>query len=275
MHDNSFDVYRLDELRDKYGFGTIRKFKIFAPAGGNPFYSRLLNDLTKLRDLRLHARHDEWCRRRMTFYFRHFALLAGFDSVTAMSMTKEFNKGFSIPLTDTKLERQTHSAQKSFDQGKAYRYKLATLIDELGISSIEMRGMDLLVDKDIRLERRRARRRTLYGQRDIYGNTQKQAEMLEARARIGELVRQGLTQSEIAEETGYSISKVKRIRAELVACEPEQQELSFENEAVSGGSVFRPLYVCALTPRRILPDCRLVSVPETRVAVGTGRSPGG
>jgi predicted secreted protein len=266
--DHSEDIYRLDELRDKYGFGgQIKKFKIFSPEGGNPFYARLLNDLTKLRDLRLKSNEDDWCRRRMTFYFRHFALLAGFDKQKALEMTKEFNKGFAHPILDSKLEKHTWSAQKAVDQGKAYRYKIITLIEELAVSPAEMNGLDVLIDDIHRQERKRARRKSSYGGRDASGRTAKQREMEEARADIADLVRKGKMQKEIAEITGFSLSKVKRLRMGLSSWQ-EQSCGSEENQSVVGGSIFVSNYVCDITPRREPPSPRQFSEGSTAVSVG-------
>ena len=250
--DHSEDIYRLDELRDKYGFGgQIKKKKFFAPEGGNAFYARLLTDLEKLRDLRRHANEDDWCRRRTTFYFRHFALLAGFDKEKALEMTKEFNKGFSTPIPDHKLESHTFSAQKAIDQGKAYRYRIITLIEELAITSAEMKGMSVLIDDITRQERKRVHRRAVYGGRDATGLTAKQREMDEARARVVELVGQGRTQAEIAKLTGFSLSKVKRLRSEIAHTASVQQPVARKKLKISGGSKIRLFYVCGLTLVRI------------------------
>lgn len=248
--DHSEDIYRLDELRDKYGFGGHpEKKKIFAPDGGNAFYAKLLTDLGKLRDLRLNAGEEDWCRRRMTFYFRHFALLAGFDKDKALEMTQEFNQGFANPIQESKLDKHTWSAQKAVDQGKAYRYKIITLIEELAITPAEMKSMITLIDDLTRQERKRAHRKAVYGGRDQNGLTAKQREMEAARARVIELVGQGRTQAEIAKLTGYSLSKIKRLRAELSHTGPAAQPATEDKLIVADGSKNGSHYVIGFTPR--------------------------
>ena len=246
------DIYRLDELRDRYGYGKIAPTKKFFPTNGNSYYARVLNDLVRLRDLRAKAPKDDWCRKRMTFLFRHFALLAGINAEKALELTQEYNGGFAQPIPETKLTRQTESAQKAIEQGKAYRYKIVTLIDLLSITKTEMKHMTVLVDDITRQERRRARRRAQYSRRGVDGLTDKQREMDAARLIIDRLVAQGKTQSEIAAETGYSLSKVKRIRAEHKKCAGSIQRPRIsqrqKNRAVVGGSEWGSYYVCDLTP---------------------------
>lgn len=239
-------VYRLDELREEYSLAVRKSSKVFAPSGGNPYYAKLLYDLTKLRDLRRHRNEDAWCRRRMTFYYRHFALLAGFTSDQALQMTLDFNEGFVSPIPPSQIDKHTKSAQKAVDQGKAYRYRKTTLIEELAITTQEMSALQVLVDDMHRRDRRKARRKAVYGGRDISGLTAKQREMQAARAYVAELVSKGKSQAEIAKLTGMSLSKIKRLRARYFSGH-ERIGVVEISEAI-GGSFSRPYYVCDLTP---------------------------
>ncbi len=62
---------------------------------------------------------------------------------------------------------------------------------------------------------RNKKRRASYGGRDESGLTAKQRQMKKDRQLITELDSKGFTQSEIAKGTGFSQSKVARLRAEI------------------------------------------------------------
>jgi hypothetical protein len=292
VENKSLDVYRLDELRDKYGFGHLepsKRARYYAAPTTNPFYPLLLRDMDILRDLRKNAAQTDWCRRRMTFMYRHFALLAGYSPNEAVELVKEFNRGYASPLPEESVLRSTASAQKSFDQGLYYRYKTETIVEELKVTKVEMEQLRVLLDSATKKCRQAARRRARYAVRvgrDLHG---KALEMNATRAIVAHLVAAGMTQSQIAEKTGYSLSKVKRLRAEYVHAMAGQQTAEIvEMKAVSGGSFISSQYcVCSYTRpdapgrrRPISTSCvstwGLSSVsPSLRLVFSTDKAPGG
>lgn len=174
-----------------------------------------LHDFEKLRDLRKDKPQHTHCQKRLCFYYRHYALLAGYDADTALEMTHIFNEGFRYPIDEDKLEKHTKSAETAYNKGVRYRYKTVTLINELDITQDEMVYLKTIVDDFTRLRRRNAKRRRTYGGRDYTGLTKKQREMAEARKLVAKYDAMGMTQSAIADKTGFSQSKVARLRAEL------------------------------------------------------------
>lgn len=215
-------LYTLSELKEKYGYAKRdehpkskikRKNKSIGDA--TKLCLSRLQDFETLRDRRIYEPEDSWCRRRLTFLYRHYALLAGYDYDTALVMTQKFNKGFMYPLPLDKLERLSKSAETAYNNGKYYLYKSITLVNELSITQEEMAYMRTLVDDVTRQRRRNEKRRKAFGNRDASGLTEKQRQMKKDRQIIAELDGIGLTQSQIAKQTGFSLSKVARLRAEL------------------------------------------------------------
>jgi hypothetical protein len=171
-----------------------------------------LKDFTTLRDLRYHAHKDDWCRERLCFLYRYHAMLAGYDADTALEMTYKFNEGFKIKLDEKFIEVRTRSAEEAAKK-KAYTYKNQRLIEELDITANEIQHMETILDEVTRKRKRNEKERKT--RRDKDGKTQKQREMEEARRWIKALDAKGLTQKEIAKITGFSESKVARLRSEL------------------------------------------------------------
>lgn len=173
-----------------------------------------LQDLLTLRDLRINEPHDSWCRKRMTFFYRHFALMADYDYKEALEMTKEFNKSFKEPIDLDMIEMYSKSAEINFNNGIYYHHTTERVMEELQITNDEISHMKTLIDKETRQRRYNHRGylkvKKTRSSRD--GLTAKQQEIKEDRQLVAELYNKGFTQSQIAKETGFSLGRVRWLR---------------------------------------------------------------
>lgn len=204
------------------------------PPKAKKLYIKRMNDLEKLISIRIAAPKERWCRKRITFLYRHFALCAGHSCKEAWEMTVKLNQGFHTPLRMKTLSRLSKSAETAYLKGTYYYYKTVTIVNMLGISRKEIERLATLVDDITLRQRYNNKRRQSYGLRDENGLTQKQLKMLKARIIIIKCIDDGLSQSEIVSITGFSLSKVKRLGSELKA---GTRHLKASNKTVQGNII--------------------------------------
>ena len=216
--------YRLDGLRDAYLPELMPKLKTAKPLASprekklislyNTFSLHMarLDDVVTLREMRKATDLPEDCRRRMVFLYRYWSCFC-VGTETALEAAQAFNRGFMCPLPEKTVQADTESAERAYakwqeDRKKGYNYRNTTLIELLGITLEEQRGLKTIIGAEVKTERQKAK--------GWYHDKRDKARTSNKQARDGQILAlhsTGVAIKEIVRITGIARNTVRRIIA--------------------------------------------------------------
>ena len=228
------NCYRLDELIQEYFESlqitkkrtkknkTLKEKKVLNLYNLYSLHYARLNDIVKLQELR--GGECKGDREFMCFLYRYYSILYVQDYDRALYDTLDFNQGFTEPLKDKEVIKQTKSAEKAFEEWLkeekngvykrgGYNYANSTLIRRLSITEDEQKELSTIISKEEKNRRKNITNKENYkkARRNKNGLTKKQQELEDLRIRVLELREKGFTIREIAENLELSKSKVGRL----------------------------------------------------------------
>ena len=206
-------------------------------------YNRAL-DLAKLVELRGDL---EGSREYILFLYRLHLLYANIKPKEALELTLKLNSKLTSPLSDKEVIGATKSAETNAEvlnrlksnyreeygslntylsNNGAYIYKTSTIIKDLKILIPEQKEMLVLIGSEVKKQRKDIRNKDYYeNNKDYYkeyfkekyknklkenGKKSRDKQNDEIRAKIKDLLAEGLKQKDIAEKLNLGISTIKR-----------------------------------------------------------------
>ena len=173
------------------------------------YYARI-QDITKLCELREYDLKGH--REIILFLYRYYLCSFTEDVQKALEDVLELNSMFIAPLKENEVIRATRSAEKCYlDKNKEYKYKNETLIDLLEITEYEETQMSIIISKGEYKRRDRVYQKNKY-QRKLKseGKISEKEKLSQRRAKIKDLLAEGLKQKDICSQ--LNISKDTYIR---------------------------------------------------------------
>ena len=173
-------------------------------------YHSRIQDITKLCELREYDLRGH--REIILFLYRYYLCSFTEDTKKALEDVLELNSMFISPLKENEVIRATRSAEKCYlDKNKEYKYKNETLIDLLEITEYEETQMSTIISKSEYKRRDRVYQKNKY-QRKLKseGKISEKEKLSQRRAKIKDLLAEGLEQKDICLE--LNISKRTYIR---------------------------------------------------------------
>ena len=173
------------------------------------YYARI-HDITKLCELREYDLRGH--REIILFLYRYYLCSFAEDTKKALEDVLELNSMFISPLKENEVIRATRSAEKCYlDKNKEYKYKNETLIDVLEITEYEETQMSTIISKGEYKRRDRVYQKNKY-QRKLKseGKISEKEKLSQRRAKIKDLLAEGLKQKDICSQ--LNISKDTYIR---------------------------------------------------------------
>ncbi|AOR24982.1 helix-turn-helix domain-containing protein [Clostridium taeniosporum] len=160
------------------------------------YYARI-QDIIKLCELRNYDLKGQ--RELILFLYRYWLCYFTEDTQKALEDTLELNNQFILPLSETEVIRATRSAERVFlNKDKKYKYKNQTLIDLLEITGLEETYMKTIIS-DREYKRRKRMRNNISYQEQLKakGKISEKDKISQRRAKIKDLLEQGLKQKDI------------------------------------------------------------------------------
>lgn len=204
-------VYKLREIQEEYlpEIPKKEKGKATAPKKrGRPkkvvyvfnersLYLARITDLVKLCELRSYDIEGE--REMILFLYRYYLNYFFEDENKALNDTLELNRMFDKPLTEKEATKATESAERVYkSKNKDYKYKNETLIELLQITEEEQKHMTTIMSKcEVKRRDRVYQKEKYYKQLEKEGKKTEKDKISERRAKIKDLLEQGLLQKEI------------------------------------------------------------------------------
>ena len=173
------------------------------------YYARI-QDITKLCELREYDLRGH--REIILFLYRYYLCSFTEDVQKALGDVLELNSMFIYPLKENEVIRATRSAEKCYlDKNKEYKYKNDTLIELLEITEYEETKMSTIISKREYKRRDRVYQKNKY-QRKLKseGKISEKEKLSQRRAKIKDLLAEGLKQKDICSQ--LNISKDTYIR---------------------------------------------------------------
>ncbi|WP_133017064.1 helix-turn-helix domain-containing protein [Clostridium cuniculi] len=173
-------------------------------------YHARIQDITKLCELREYDLRGH--REIILFLYRYYLCSFTEDTKKALEDVLELNSMFISPLKENEVIRATRSAEKCYlDKNKEYKYKNETLIDLLEITEYEETQMSTIISKSEYKRRDRVYQKNKY-QRKLKseGKISEKEKLSQRRAKIKDLLAEGLKQKDICSQ--LNISKDTYIR---------------------------------------------------------------
>ena len=173
------------------------------------YYARI-QDITKLCELREYDLRGH--REIILFLYRYYLCSFTEDVHKALEDVLELNSMFIYPLKENEVIRATRSAEKCYlDKNKEYKYKNDTLIELLEITEYEETKMSTIISKREYKRRDRVYQKNKY-QRKLKseGKISEKEKLSQRRAKIKDLLAEGLKQKDICSQ--LNISKDTYIR---------------------------------------------------------------
>ena len=173
------------------------------------YYARI-HDITKLCELREYDLRGH--REIILFLYRYYLCSFTEDTKKALEDVLELNSMFISPLKENEVIRATRSAEKCYlDKNKEYKYKNDTLIELLEITEYEETQMSTIISKGEYKRRDRVYQKNKY-QRKLKseGKISEKEKLSQRRAKIKDLLAEGLKQKDICSQ--LNISKDTYIR---------------------------------------------------------------
>ena len=173
-------------------------------------YFARIQDITKLCELREYDLKGH--RELILFLYRYYLCYFLEDTKKALEDVLELNREFIYPLSENEVIRATRSAEKVYlSKDKDYRYKNETLIELLEITELEETHMSTIISKNEYKRRDRVYQKNKY-QRKLKseGKISEKEKLSQRRAKIKDLLAEGLKQKDICSQ--LNISKDTYIR---------------------------------------------------------------
>ena len=203
--DNYDYLYELREIQNEYmpelsekapvRRGRPKKVK-YIYRERSLYYARL-QDITKLCEIRKYDLKGH--RELILFLYRYYVCYFTDDIKKALDDTLWLNSMFKQPLREKEVISTTKSEETVFkDQNKDYKYKNETLINLLEITDEEQKEMQTIISKEEYRRRDREYQKKKYNEKlKLNGKITKEKKISQRRAKIKDLLREGLKQKEI------------------------------------------------------------------------------
>ena len=173
-------------------------------------YFARIQDITKLCELR---EYDlKGYRELILFLYRYYLCYFLEDTKKALEDVLELNREFIYPLSENEVIRATRSAEKVYlSKDKDYRYKNETLIELLLITELEETHMTTIISDKEYKRRKNIRNKKAYGEKlRADGKVSEKDKIAERRAKIKDLLAEGLKRKDICLQLDISIKTYKR-----------------------------------------------------------------
>ena len=173
-------------------------------------YFARIQDIIKLCELR---EYDLKGHRELILYlYRYYLCYFLEDTKKALEDVLELNREFREPLRETEVIRATRSAEKVYlSKDKDYKYKNETLIELLEITELEETHMSTIISDKEYKRRENIRVKKAYQEKlKSEGKVSEKEKLSQRRAKIKDLLREGLKQKDICSQ--LNISKDTYIR---------------------------------------------------------------
>lgn len=146
-------------------------------------------------------------------YSYHYRLANEITVEELIKVTKEFNKSFKEPYKAKELVavcRSVNRTVKHFqeDNSKGYKFTNEYIINALDLEEQEQKKLLTIIPTRVKYDRKNKKRNE--ARRNEEGLTSRQQQKVNTIKAIQELKGQGLSQSKVSKESGYSIALVKR-----------------------------------------------------------------
>lgn len=173
-------------------------------------YFARIQDITKLCELREYDLKGH--RELILFLYRYYLCYFLEDTKKALEDVLELNREFIYPLSKNEVIRATRSAEKVYlSKDKDYRYKNETLIELLEITELEETHMTTIISDKEYKRRENIRVKKAYQEKlKSEGKVSEKEKLSQRRAKIKDLLREGLKQKDICSQ--LNISKDTYIR---------------------------------------------------------------
>lgn len=210
-------IYDLREIQNEY----LPELKPKEKKKGRPsktvfihrersLYFARIQDITKLCELREYDLKGH--RELILFLYRYYLCYFLEDTKKALEDVLELNREFIYPLSENEVIRATRSAEKVYlSKDKDYKYKNETLIELLAITELEETHMTTIISDKEYKRRKNIRNKKAYGEKlRADGKVSEKDKIAERRAKIKDLLAEGLKRKDICLQLDISIKTYKR-----------------------------------------------------------------
>ena len=183
--------------------------KVFIHRERSLYYARI-QDIIKLCELREYDLKGH--RELILFLYRYYLCYFLEDTQKALGDVLELNREFIYPLSETEVIRATRSAEKVYlSKDKDYKYKNETLIELLLITELEETYMTTIISNKESKRRRSIRDEKRYKEKlKLDGKVSEKEKLSQRRAKIKDLLAEGLKRKDICLQLDISIKTYKR-----------------------------------------------------------------
>ena len=173
-------------------------------------YLARIKDIVKICELRNYDLEGE--REIILFLYRYYLNYFFEDVQKALEDTLELNMMFAKPLAEKEVTKATESAERAYkSKTKDYKYKNETLIELLQITEEEQKHMTTIMSKcEVKRRDRVYQKEKYYKQLEKEGKKTEKDKIAERRAKIKDLLGQGLKRKYICITLDISIKTYKR-----------------------------------------------------------------
>ena len=200
----------LPELEERKAKKKGRPSKtVFIHRERSLYYARI-QDIIKLCELREYDLKGH--RELILFLYRYYLCYFLEDTQKALGDVLELNREFIYPLSETEVIRATRSAEKVYlSKDKDYKYKNETLIELLLITELEETYMTTIISNKESKRRRSIRDEKRYKEKlKLDGKVSEKEKLSQRRAKIKDLLAEGLKRKDICLQLDISIKTYKR-----------------------------------------------------------------
>ena len=200
----------LPELEERKANKKGRPSKtVFIHRERSLYYARI-QDIIKLCELREYDLKGH--RELILFLYRYYLCYFLEDTKKALEDVLELNREFIYPLSETEVIRATRSAERVYlSKDKDYKYKNETLIELLLITELEETYMTTIISNKESKRRRSIRDEKRYKEKlKLDGKVSEKEKLSQRRAKIKDLLAEGLKRKDICLQLDISIKTYKR-----------------------------------------------------------------
>ena len=200
----------LPELEERKAKKKGRPSKtVFIHRERSLYYARI-QDIIKLCELREYDLRGH--RELILFLYRYYLCYFLEDTQKALEDVLELNREFIYSLSETEVIRATRSAEKVYlSKDKDYKYKNETLIELLLITELEETYMTTIISNKESKRRRSIRDEKRYKEKlKLDGKVSEKEKLSQRRAKIKDLLAEGLKRKDICLQLDISIKTYKR-----------------------------------------------------------------
>lgn len=187
----------LPELEERKAKKKGRPSKtVFIHRERSLYYARI-QDIIKICELRNYDLRGQ--REFILFLYRYYLCYFLENTQRALEDVLELNREFISPLRETEVIRATRSAETVYlNKNKDYKYKNETLIELLEITEFEETYMTTIISNKEYKRRENIRVKKAYQEKlKVEGKVSEKEKLSQRRAKIKDLLREGLTQKDI------------------------------------------------------------------------------